>query len=118
RLALVSPKKEANVENAELPPLYEYISFDDPEEERTWVFDVTFRTSSWTCIFGCGCQGVLDAPAFDLVQGCCSYGAHFSRGKDRKRIERLAKELTADEWQFKKQSDRRGGPIKMNADGD
>ena len=25
-----------------------------------------------------GCQGVLTAPAPELVQGCCSYGAHFS----------------------------------------
>ena len=61
---------------------------------------------------------MLTGPAADLVQGCCSYGAHFTSGKDRRRVERLAKKLTADEWQFKKQSDRRGGPIKVNADGD
>jgi hypothetical protein len=106
------------VKTAPAQDVHEWVSFDDPEEERTWVFDVTFLTSSWTCIFGCGCQGVLDAPAADLVQGCCSYGAHFSSGKDRKRIERLAKKLTPDEWQFKKQSDRRGGPIKVNSEGD
>jgi hypothetical protein len=61
---------------------------------------------------------VLTGPAADLVQGCCSYGAHFTSNKDRKRIERLAKKLTADEWQFKKQSDKRGGPIKVNSEGD
>ena len=106
------------VKTAPAKDVHEWVSFDDPEEERTWVFDVTFLTSAWTCIFGCGCQGVLDGPAADLVQGCCSYGAHFSSGKDRKRIERLAKKLTLDEWQFKKQSDRRGGPIKVNSEGD
>lgn len=106
------------MKTAALEDLHEWISFEDPGEQRTWVFDVTFLTSNWTCIFGCGCKGVLTGPAEDLVQGCCSYGAHFSSGKERKRVERLAKELTADEWQFKKESDKRGGPIKVNAEGD
>ena len=35
----------------------EWISFEDPTEERTWVFDVTFLLSRWECIFGRGCQG-------------------------------------------------------------
>jgi len=98
--------------------LHEWISFEDPDEERTWVFDVTFLTSPWTCIFGRGCQGVLTGPAPELEQGCCSYGAHFTDKADQRRIERLAKRLSADEWQFKKQSDRRGGPIKVNAQGE
>ena len=33
--------------------------------------------SNHRCIFGEGCQGVLDADATDMMQGCCSYGAHF-----------------------------------------
>jgi len=106
------------VKSATPEDVHEWVSFEDPDEQRTWVWDVTFLTSAWTCIFGCGCEGVLTGPAADLNQGCCSYGAHFTSGKDRKRIERLAKKLTADEWQFKKQSERRGGPIKTNADGD
>src|SRR5687767_1072444 len=64
---------------------HEWVSFEDPDEDRTWVFDVTFLLSRWTCIFGAGCQGVLTAPAEDLVQGCCSYGAHFTDDLDRKR---------------------------------
>ena len=48
----------------------------------------------WTCIFGDGCQGVLTGPAPELVQGCCSYGAHFTDKADRRRVERLAKKLT------------------------
>jgi hypothetical protein len=55
----------------------EWVSFDDPEEQRTWVFDATFLRSNYTCIYGAGCQGVLDADATELQQGCCSYGAHF-----------------------------------------
>lgn len=106
------------MKRAELEDLHQWVSFEDPDEQRTWVWDVTFLTSPWTCIFGQGCKGVLTGPAADLAQGCCSYGAHFSSGSDRRRVERLAKKLTADEWQFKKQSDKRGGPIKVNADGD
>lgn len=55
----------------------EWISCSDPTEERTWVFDATFLRSSYTCIFGAGCKGVLDADATEMEQGCCSYGAHF-----------------------------------------
>ena len=39
----------------------EWVSFDDPEEDgRRWQIDVTFLLSHWRCIFGDGCQGVLD----------------------------------------------------------
>ena len=49
-----------------------------------WQIDVTFLLSSWQCIFGHGCQGVLTEPAPELVQGCCSYGAHASDKKDQR----------------------------------
>ena len=64
--------------------LHEWVSFEDPDEERTWVFDLTFLTSPWSCIYGNGCQGVLTGPAADLHQGCCSYGAHFVDEDDEK----------------------------------
>ena len=69
-----------------LAQAHEWISFEDPDEERTWVFDVTFLLSSWECIFGRGCQGVLTGPAPELVQGCCSYGAHFVDDDDMKDV--------------------------------
>jgi hypothetical protein len=77
------------------------MSFPDPEEDRTWVFDVTFLESSWTCIFGNGCQGVLTGPAPELVQGCCSYGAHFTGKADVKRVAAAAATLTDEQWQFR-----------------
>ncbi len=77
----------------------EWVSFEDEGFERTWIFDVTFLTSNWMCIFGQGCQGVLTGPAPELVQGCCSYGAHFVDKKDVRRVEKVAATLTADEWQ-------------------
>ncbi len=79
---------------------HEWVSFPDLEEERTWQFDVTFLESRWTCIFGNGCQGVLTGPAPELVQGCCSYGAHFTSAKDARRVEAVAATLTPEQWQF------------------
>ncbi len=95
--------------------VHEWVSFADPDEDRTWVFDLTFLTSNWTCIFGNGCQGVLTADASDLQQGCCSYGAHFSDDADRERVAQAAQHLQADEWQFADVSRKRGGPIKTLA---
>jgi hypothetical protein len=80
---------------------HEWFSFEDKEELRIWMFDVTFLLSSWTCIFGNGCQGVLDADATELVQGCCSYGAHFSGKEDIARVKSAAKTLTKAQWQFR-----------------
>src|ERR1700704_226415 len=86
--------------------LHEWLSFEDPDEERTWVFDLTFLTSSWTCIYGQGCQGVLTGPAPELVHGCCSYGAHFIDDDDLKAVEEAAARLTAADWQYKKKADK------------
>ncbi|MBO0692651.1 MAG: hypothetical protein J2P58_07120 [Acidimicrobiaceae bacterium] len=95
---------------------HEWVSFEDPWEERTWVFDVTFLLSAWTCIYGHGCQGVLTGPAAELEQGCCSYGAHFTDDEDVARVEAAASTLSDEEWQFKKQG-RRRGVVKTERDG-
>jgi hypothetical protein len=79
---------------------HEWVSFEDPEEQRTWRFDVTFLLSHWECVFGRGCQGVLTAPAPEMVQGCCSYGAHFTNDEDLARVKAAAKKLTPEQWQF------------------
>jgi hypothetical protein len=98
------------------PTAHEWISFDDPDELRTWVFDVTFLLSKWQCIFGRGCQGVLTGPAPELAQGCCSYGAHFTDRADVARVKAAAKTLQPDQWQFLT-AGRRGGILRTEADG-
>lgn len=98
--------------------LHEWVSFDDPDQARTWVFDVTFLTSPWRCIFGEGCQGVLTGPSQDLEQGCCSYGAHFVDSEDEATTLASADRLTADQWQYKDLARRRGGPTKRNKSGE
>jgi hypothetical protein len=88
------------------------VSFDDPEEARTWMVDVTFLESAWQCIFGRGCQGVLTEPAPELEQGCCSYGAHFTGEEDARRVELASATLSDEQWQFRHVALRRGGPLR------
>ncbi len=92
--------------------LHEWLSFDDPDEARTWVFDLTFLASRWTCIFGQGCQGVLTEAAPELNHGCCSYGAHFVDEADKARIEAFAEQLTADQWQLRSPGRRKGIAVR------
>jgi hypothetical protein len=94
---------------------HEWLSFEDPGEDRTWMFDVTFLMSSWTCIYGRGCQGVLTGPAAEYEQGCCSYGAHFIDDADVKSTEAFAARLTKKQWQFKSKSAK--GIVNVDKDG-
>lgn len=94
---------------------HEWISFEDPDEDRTWVIDATFLLSSWTCIFGRGCQGVLDADATELSQGCCSYGAHFLDADDVETVKKSSARLSDDQWQFRKVA-KKTGWIDTDAD--
>ncbi|HEY1281909.1 MAG TPA: hypothetical protein VGF22_19660, partial [Acidimicrobiales bacterium] len=96
--------------------LHEYLSFEDPQDQRTWVFDVTFLLSSWTCIYGRGCQGVLTGPAPEREEGCCSYGAHFIDDEDVATVEAAADRLTDEQWQHRRKG-RRGGIHRTDKDG-
>ena len=59
----------------------------------TWRFDRGFLTSNWTCIWGRGCKGILDAPAEHLNQGCCSIGAELADPEEAMTISALAATL-------------------------
>ena len=96
--------------------LHQWASFEI--DDSTYLFDLTFLASNWTCIYGNGCQGVLAEPSPALMQGCCSNGAHFSDKLDRKRVERFAARLTREQWQFKDEAEALGGPIHKNDEGD
>jgi hypothetical protein len=100
-----------------LTDAHEWVSFEDPAEERTWLFDVTFLLSSWTCIYGGGCQGVLTGPAAERAEGCCSYGAHFTDDEDVERVEAAAETLTDEQWQFAARG-RRLGVVKQAKSGE
>jgi hypothetical protein len=97
-----------------------WIEFPDPEgdaeaPEQVFRADLTWLTSSWTCIFGRGCQGIYaDRPD----DGCCTLGAHFSDTDDEKRVGRWVKQLTPQTWQ-RHQAGRRsaGGWVEVDPDG-
>jgi hypothetical protein len=75
-----------------------WVEFPDPgDADQVFRCDLTWLTSSWTCIFGNGCKGIYaDQPA-DV--GCCTLGAHFSDKADEKRVKKFVKELTPETWQ-------------------
>jgi hypothetical protein len=62
----------------------------------TWRFDRAFLTSNWTCIWGRGCKGILDEPAEELNQGCCSIGAELTDIDEAMTISALAATLDDD----------------------
>jgi hypothetical protein len=83
----------------EVPPDFarEWVEFPDPADAEHIVrADLTWLLSSWTCIYGRGCQGVVEGRATD---GCCSHGAFYSDDDDEKRVEKYAKLLKKKEWQ-------------------
>ncbi len=88
--------------------VHEWISFEDPGEERTWFFDATYLRSNHRCIYGEGCQGVLDAPAADMAQGCCSYGAHFIDDDDVQTVVRAFVRVKPEHMQFHAKAVKKG----------
>ncbi len=79
-----------------------WVEFPDPATEpgepATQVFkaDLTWLTSSWTCIFGRGCRGIYaDRPN----DGCCTLGAHFSDADDEERVAGWVERLGRKLWQ-------------------
>ncbi len=86
------------------------------KSREQWQIDVTYLTSNYRCLFGDGCQGVLTEPSPQLHQGCCSYGAHANSDADRRHVEKVAKQLRDDEWQYSKQGKQRGVWKKIGKD--
>ena len=69
---------------------------EEPDGPSTvYRFDLTWLTSSWTCIFGAGCRGI-DAAAPDA--GCCVHGAWFSEPEDEERVAGAVARLGGTTW--------------------
>ena len=84
-----------------------------PAATTVYRCDLTWLTSSWTCIFGRGCVGIYaDRPD----DGCRSLGAHFADADDEKRVKKAMKRLTADGWQLKDEA-KRGGWTEVDPEG-
>ncbi|GAW48816.1 MULTISPECIES: hypothetical protein [unclassified Nocardioides] len=76
-----------------------FVEFVNPaDESEVMRCDLTWLTSSYTCIFGQGCPGIYaDAP--DV--GCCTLGAHFADKTDEKRVAGYVEMLDDKLWQQK-----------------
>ncbi len=79
----------------------------DPSDGRRWRFDVDFLTSTWECRWGCDCVGILDEPAAELQQGCCSVGAELLDRDEAMQVAALA--LTLDPARFQYHGGADGG---------
>ncbi|MCL8023852.1 hypothetical protein [Nocardioides bruguierae] len=76
-----------------------WVEFLNPEDASEVLrCDLTWLTSTWTCIFGRGCQGI-DADSPDM--GCCTLGAHFTDAEDEDRVAAFVDRLDADTWQLR-----------------
>lgn len=94
-----------------------YVSFDDPDGDR-WIFDVSFLTSNWTCIYGNGCQGIVGDPELGALQGCCSHGVHLLDDDDQHRVAHAASRLEARHWQSIDLVSRDDDLFQVDEDGD
>ncbi len=96
-----------------------WVEFPDPQTEpgavpeQVFRCDLTWLTSSWTCIFGSGCAGIYAGRPDD---GCCTLGAHFSDGDDEKRVRKAMKGLTDQTWQHRRAA-RAGGWTETDEEG-
>jgi len=88
--------------------LHEWISFEDPDEHRTWVFDATFLRSNYHCIYGAGCKGILEEEAPEEMLGCCSHGAHFVDGDDVAALEATFQRLEPRQMQYHRKARKSG----------
>jgi hypothetical protein len=75
----------------------DHVEFTDPADPTQVIrADLTWLMSSWTCVFGTGCHGVIEGRPDD---GCCSHGAFYSDDEDEQRVEKHAAMLKKKDWQ-------------------
>ncbi len=87
----------------------DFIEIDDPEDfQRRWRLQVDFLNSNWTCIWGRGCQGILDDPAEDLGQGCCSLGAEMFDEDEARLTSAMAAMIDSRRFQYHAEAERAG----------
>ena len=76
----------------------EWLEFFDPDDAEHLIrVDATWLCSSYLCIFGRGCHGVVEGRASD---GCCSHGAFYTDAADEKKTRKFAAQLTPEHWEY------------------
>lgn len=75
----------------------DYLELVDPADDTQVIrADLTWLLSSWTCVYGSGCHGVVEGRADD---GCCTHGAYFSDPADEERVAGYVAQLKKRHWQ-------------------
>ncbi len=95
----------------------EWLSLVDETEERTWLFDLTFLTSAWRCIYGAGCPGIDAEADPDAMLGCCHHGAYLGDDEDESLVAARSAELEPHEWQLRDEATAEGGALFTDDDG-
>jgi hypothetical protein len=94
----------------------DFVEFADPADASQVIrADLTWLMSSWTCIFGAGCAGVVEGRASD---GCCSHGAFYSDDEDEERVRGFVKQLTRKQWQHAETGRADGWSVVDELDGE
>lgn len=65
-----------------------------------WRIERAFVESNWTCLWGRGCLGILDEPAEDLAQGCCSIGAELADEDEARLLSAMAAMVPPERFQY------------------
>ncbi len=96
--------------------LVELVELVDPVDRSRWLVDLGFLGSNWRCIWGDGCEGILDRPAAELGHGCCSVGAELLDEAEARTIGALGLTLDPARFQYHAEAAVRGvlGPDRRS----
>lgn len=73
----------------------EWLTFPDAEDDtRQFRVNVSFLLSTYRCIFGMGCPGLLNRPPQSDL-GCCERGVTFDDDEDFEHVAEMTSRLTA-----------------------
>ena len=75
----------------------EWLTFPAPDDDRQqFRVNVSFLLSTYRCLFGSGCPGLLNSPAKPDL-GCCERGVTFVDDDDFAHVAAMVDELTAED---------------------
>jgi len=75
----------------------DWLTFSMPDEPgRQYRINVSFLLSNYRCIWGSGCQGLLNR-GVDPEAACCERGVTFIDADDFAHVEQMVEELTPDD---------------------
>jgi hypothetical protein len=94
----------------------DWVEFVDPADDTQVVrADLTWLLSSWTCVYGTGCHGVVEGRASD---GCCTHGAYYSDADDEERVDAFVAQLKKKTWQHAEVGRKKGWSVEDELEGE